>query len=265
MISDSYKDELHEFCCSIALEAGRYAIENKDHLLVYAKDNNDVVTNIDLEIQSLLIKRIRKKYPEHNVIGEENTDYRNIENAKFHWIIDPIDGTMNFARGLSLYAVSIAITYENVVIIGATYDIESGQLFSASLNNGFYINNRKHTQSSAINLNDSIICTDWPEENNLATKTIELLLKLNKRINSVKIFGSATLALAWVASEQVDCYFNFSLDDWDIAAGALMVKEAGGKISKLNGQEWNPFSNSRSCIASNQLIHSDLLNYFVIS
>ena len=190
-----------------------------EKLQVSKKGPSDFVTNSDLKTEKIIIDELKKGRPDYSVVSEENGIIKNKDN-KNTWIIDPIDGTVNFLHGIPHFAISIALKHEDKIISGLIFDPIKDEMFYAEKNNGAYLNNKRIRVSKKNNINECLFATSG---------LIEKKLNLTYRKS-----GSAALDLAYIACGRYDGYFQKNLQLWDIAAGLVIVKEAGGVINEIN-------------------------------
>ena len=190
-----------------------------EKLQVSKKGPSDFVTNSDLKTEKIIIDELKKGRPDYSVVSEENGIIKNKDN-KNTWIIDPIDGTVNFLHGIPHFAISIALKHEDKIISGLIFDPIKDEMFYAEKNNGAYLNNKRIRVSKKNNINECLFGTSG---------LIEKELNLTYRKS-----GSAALDLAYIACGRYDGYFQKNLQLWDIAAGLVIVKEAGGVINEIN-------------------------------
>ena len=190
-----------------------------EKLQVSKKGPSDFVTNSDLKTEKIIIEELNRGRPDYSIISEENGIKKNKDN-KYTWIIDPIDGTINFLHGIPHFAISIALKYENEIISGLIFDPIKDEMFFAEKNNGSYLNNKRIRVSKKNNINECLFATSG---------LIDKELKLSYRKS-----GSAALDLAYIACGRYDGYFQKNLQLWDIAAGLVIVEEAGGVLNKIN-------------------------------
>lgn len=222
---------------NIAVRAARAAgnvitrgFENRDDLDIQSKGAQDYVTKIDKEAESTIINKIQQSYPEHSFIGEEGANIQ--ANEDFMWVIDPLDGTSNFIAGIPHFAVSIALLFKGKLDQAVVFDPIRGELFTASKGSGSQLNGYRIRCGKAKELDNTILATALPfrDKSNFATD-IERFGKVFVDAGDIRRSGSAALDLAYVAAGRYDGYFEQGLKAWDMAAGELLVKEAGGLVT----------------------------------
>ena len=211
-----------------------------ENLQVSRKGPKDFVTNSDKKTEKVLINELSKNKKKYSILSEEIGFIKN-EDRDFVWVIDPIDGTTNFLHGIPHFCISIGLKYKNEIISGVIFDPIKNEIFYAEKNQGAFFNNHRIHVSKKKNLDDSLFATN---------KAGIILSDLNSRI-----FGSAALDLAYVASGRIDGYYQNGLNLWDIAAGILIVKEAGGIINEFNLDQ----TNNIKLIASSENIYQKML------
>ncbi|MCI7709177.1 MAG: inositol monophosphatase [Sutterella parvirubra] len=213
------------------------AAADRDRLEVEHKAINDFVTSADRAAEAAILDELRYAYPKHAFLSEE-AGRTGDEDSDFLWIIDPIDGTTNFMHGLPHYAVSIALLHRGDVIVGVVYDVAKNELFTAAKGQGAYLDNRRIRVSETKDLRRALIGTGFPFRR---TDDFEGYMHGFQRVAEhtagIRRPGSAALDLAWVACGRYDGYWEQGLSSWDIAAGVLLVLEAGGLITDLKGGE----------------------------
>lgn len=216
---------------------------------------NNLVTEVDLKAEELIKDLIWKKFPEHGFVGEEY----GIENSSssFQWIIDPIDGTINFANQLPLYCVSIALAIEGEVVLGSVFNPVTDELFFAEKGQGALLNNKSIRVSKQAQLDHSFLVTGFPYHFPEGIRVADIFAAVVNRGIPLRRLGSAALDLAYVAAGRFDGFWEYNLSPWDIAAGYLLVTEAGGKVTDF-ADEPGHFSH-RQTLATNGLIHQSLL------
>jgi myo-inositol-1(or 4)-monophosphatase len=202
---------------------------------VRAKQRNDFVTRVDHAAEEAIIETVRKAYPDHAVLAEESGI--SAGQAEYQWIIDPLDGTTNFIHGFPQYCVSIAIRHRGALAQGVIYDPVKNELFTASKGRGAFLNDRRIRVSKCTRLDEALVGTGFPFKE---TARIELYTKQLKNIMQtaagVRRAGAAALDLAYVACGRLDAFWELGLSAWDMAAGALMIMEAGGLVADLRGE-----------------------------
>lgn len=225
---------------------------------VSMKGDINLVTEADLASEKLIIDRIRSHYPQHSILAEESGEAVIIGGTnKWKWIIDPLDGTTNFAHGYPCFCVTLALENEGQIVIGVTYDPTRNELFSAEKGQGSSLNNKPIRVSAAQKLADSLIVTGFPydfkQRENFARHLTTFLLQSR----GVRRDGSAAIDMAYVACGRFDGFWEEGLNPWDVAAGLLLIEEAGGRVSYYDN---SPFSIYAPPIcASNGLIHEQML------
>ena len=212
-----------------------------EKLQVSKKGPSDFVTNSDLKTEKIIIEELSKGRPDYSIISEENGEKKNKDN-KNTWIIDPIDGTLNFLHGIPHFATSIALKHENEIISGLIFDPIKDEMFYAEKNNGAYLNNKRIRVSQKKNITDCLFATSG---------TIEKKMDFSYRKS-----GSAALDMAYIACGRFDGYFQKNLNLWDIAAGLILVEEAGGIINKIDLNNYQELK----IIASSPNINSKLMD-----
>ena len=248
-----------------AKEAGKMMLEcsgDLANLTIEEKSLHDYVSEVDRESESIITKHIINKFPNHTVIGEEFGSTGN-QLAEYKWIVDPLDGTTNYLRGIPHYAVSIAVLRNNVIEHAVVFDPSKNELFTASIGEGAYLNGKPLKVSGRSSTKGALLSTGIPfsgknlDEINSFTKTMESLLE--KQTSGIRRFGAAALDLAYVAAGRYDGFWDANLKPWDIAAGVLLVEEAGGVVYDFSA-ELN-FLESGDIIAATPNLISDLLDF----
>ncbi len=226
---------------------------------IKSKSNkHDLVTEYDDKTEKLIIESIQSVFPDHIFLGEES-GHTGSDPQAIKWIIDPIDGTVNFARNIPVFCISIAATFQNEVLAGVVYDPIKEEMFVAEKNQGAFLNGEPLKVSETTLLSDALIATGFPY--NLSENPggcIEHLVKFLKLGLPLRRLGSAALDLAYIAAGRYDGFFEISLKPWDFAAGLLLVEEAGGKLTDYENKNLT-LSESSSIIASNKHLHEQIL------
>jgi myo-inositol-1(or 4)-monophosphatase len=253
--------ETLDFAKSIAIEAGKIAMQyQKDGFKVSHKTQiNNLVTEADIACENYITEQILTKFPDHAILGEENG--ANESQSDYLWLIDPIDGTTNFAHGYPFFAVSIALSYQDEIILGVTHAPMLNETYFAGKNLGAYLNDQPIQVSTNQSLELSLLATGFPPDrrSNDYTKAITLFTKAQNFIHGVRRSGSACLELAFTACGRLDGFFEIGLKPWDVATGIILIQEAGGQITNFDGKNYK--IKYRTIIASNGIIHQELIDY----
>jgi len=227
-----------------------------ENLQVLAKGPGDFVTSADKRTEKILIDELQRAHPDYGIITEE-TGIINKSNTKNRWIIDPIDGTMNFLNGVPQFAISIGYEEEGEVKCGVIFNPIMNEMFCAEKGNGAYLNNSRIRVSNKKKIKDALIVTGGPKvASKIKDKIFSEYINVSKNVSNVRKFGSAALDIAYVACGRFDGYWQRELNYWDIAAGIIILKEAGGFIDFFEDDETWPLK--KNIIATNSNIHEDL-------
>lgn len=227
--------KLTEVCEQAARAGGQLLTRRRDEFEVQEKAPDDLVTEFDLASQRAIVDVIQKAYPDHGILAEESLNQPPGEDG-FRWIIDPLDGTLNFVHGLPTYSVSIAVEQNGQILVGVVFDPVSGECFTASRGGGAYRNDRPIRVSSTESLTKSLVATSFPTNVGRDAIEIEQFIEAVVRCRGIRRLGSAALNLAYLASGHFDAYWATETHAWDIAAGMLLVQEAGGCFTGLSGE-----------------------------
>ncbi|QCU90596.1 inositol monophosphatase family protein [Thiomicrorhabdus sediminis] len=247
---------------NIATEAARAAgnhiinsLEKIDQLNIEHKGKNDYVSEVDKQAESIIIKTIRKYHSNHQILAEESGQTSNQSDVR--WIIDPLDGTTNFLHQFPQFAVSIAVEVKGKIEHAAIYDPTRDEMFQATRGSGAFLNNFRIRVSEQKTLDNSLLATGFPYHDfSYIDAYLSSLKTFMTSTAGVRRAGSAALDLAYVAAGRVDGFWEFNLKPWDIAAGALIVKEAGGLATDFNGGE--NFLNSGNIMCANTKLYKEM-------
>ncbi|MDF7676025.1 inositol monophosphatase family protein [Neisseriaceae bacterium ESL0693] len=233
------------------------ASNNLNHIKVDNKAINDFVSDVDREAERILVSTLQESYPHHAILSEEMGQIGN-EKAEYQWIIDPLDGTTNYLHGHKQFAISMALLHKGVLTEALVFAPEQNDLYTASRGQGALLNDKRIRVSSRIEMSRSLIATGFPVVDQSMMDTYLAILKdVLAKTAGARREGAASLDLCHVASGRADGYFEFNLKPWDIAAGALIVQEAGGIVTDMQGeQEW---LQSGDIVAANPKILAQLL------
>lgn len=243
-----------------AMQAGdiirRYS-DKVENLRIHNKDENDFVTEVDRQAEQTIISAIRKAYPDHSILGEESGRHVG-SSTEFQWIIDPLDGTTNFIYGIPHYAVSIALKQNGRLLIGVVYDPMKDEMFAAARGEGALLNNRKLRVNQKTGLPGALLGTGVAfrkdQDLDLSLASMKALLPGTAGMRRP---GAASLDLAYVAAGRFDGFWEFGLKEWDLAAGALIVQEAGGLVGDPQGG--NTHLQTGDIIAANPKIFREMV------
>src|SRR5579863_6607605 len=262
--SSSHPETFLPAMSAIAREAGALLMQYfQKHIKIEYKGDADLVTAADRASEALIRERIQQQFPGHDVLGEEQG--LNDQGSDYRWYVDPLDGTTNFAHGYPVFCVSMALEHRGPekrpqLIAGVVYDPTRDELFSAERGRGAHLNGAAIQVSQAAQLKECLLATGFPSHKRHKNPNIHFYHQITLRTHGVRRAGSAALDLCNVASGRFDGFWEFNLNPWDTAAGVLLVEEAGGKVTRFDGQ---PFRiDSKETLASNGLVHDALLREF---
>lgn len=242
---------------SLVRETGDFIRKESEKITVdkiEIKGFNNFVTYVDKISEEELVKGLQNILPGAGFITEEGSAFEN--NSKFRWVIDPLDGTTNFIHGLPPYSISIGLMENNEVIVGVIYEVNSGECFYSWKDGKAYLDDKEIKVSGVSKVKDGLIATGFPYNNyNYLKPYMKSLEYLFSHSHGVRRIGSAAIDLAYVACGRFDSFYEYNLNPWDVAAGSLIVQQAGGKVSDFNGG--NDFIFGKQIIASNFLIYQE--------
>ena len=247
---------------NIAVKAARRAgniinraTRNLDVVAVREKAANDFVSDVDREAEQAIIRTLHEAYPDHSILAEESGASGESE---YRWIIDPLDGTTNFLHGFPQYAVAIALSHRGVITQGVIYDPSRNDLFTATRGRGAYLNDQRMRVSRRSTLKSSLLGTGFPfRQMDHIEPYLATLKYMMGHAAGVRRAGSATLDLAYVAAGRLDGFWEIGLSPWDMAAGALMIAEAGGLVSDLAGE--SRYLDTGNIVGGNPKVFAELL------
>ncbi len=256
-INKSDIEEYEKAAVEIAVKAGNLLQKKRsEERDIEYKGEADLVTDADTASEKMITEFLSQRFPDHGIVAEEGSEKD--ASSDFSWIIDPLDGTTNYAHGFPVYCVSIGLLYQNQVILGIIYNPILNELFRATLGEGAFLNDRPIKVSKENRLGNSLLATGFPYDKNESDRdNIGYFAAFTKGIRGIRRLGSAALDLAYAACGRLDGFWELKLKPWDIAAGALMVKEAGGRVSGFSGELLD--IQKGDVIASNGIIHNDML------
>lgn len=251
--------EITNLAIQTAIEAGKILEHGfGTNFEIHSKEGkNNLVTEYDQRSEKYIIDTISKKYPNHSFLAEESGKSNNYNTDDVLWVIDPLDGTVNFAHNLPVFSVSIAAVKNQEIICGVVYHPIHKEVFAAEVGKGSYLNDKKIQVSANDDFEKSLLVTGFPYNvNHNPMNCIETFEKIIKRGIPVRRLGSAALDLAYVANGRFDGFWELKLNPWDVAAGVLIVREAGGKVTQYNNEEFSIFD--ATIVATNCNIHKEL-------
>ncbi len=226
-----------------------------ENLQVSTKGPGDFVSSADKRTEKIIIQELQKAHPEYGIITEE-TGVINKTNIKNRWIIDPIDGTTNFLNGIPQFAISIGYEEDNEIKSGIIFNPITNEMFCAEKGNGAYLNNSRIRVSSKKKIKNALVVTGGPKYiSKIKDKIFSEYIKISNSVSNVRKFGSAALDMAYVACGRFDGYWQRELNYWDIAAGLIIIKEAGGFVQFFEEDLNNPLK--KNILASNANIHDE--------
>lgn len=222
------------------------------------KVSYDLLTVADTEAEETAVSLIKNKFPEHNILAEENTYAKT--GSEFTWVIDPLDGTNNFACGLPIFCSSVGLVRGNYLIAGAIYDVTRNELFYAQKDKGAFLNKKRIRVNKAANLREALLITGfYYSRGKEMVETLETIKRFHYReVIGIRRLGAAALDLCYVACGRAAGFWEFELSPWDFCAGRLLVEEAGGKITDNRGKKV-PLLEKSFIVASNGKIHNQML------
>lgn len=250
------------FIVDLAHKVGAYInkMSNRKKLIAY-KGEVDLVTQFDRKSQDMIVRALIKKFPDFGILSEEDISRKT--DAPTKWIVDPLDGTTNFAHGLPIWTISIALEVESEIILGIVYDPTRNEMFSAIKNRGAFLNNKKIKVSIVKKLSQSLLVTGFPYDvRRCKDNNLNHFSNFAVRAQAVRRLGSAALDLCYTACGRFDGYWELKLSPWDQAAGSLILKEAGGKITDFKGRKFDIYGDE--VLGTNSLIHRQMMRVLQI-
>lgn len=247
------------FAIDVAREAGGVLVQRLGAAKISTKGDIDLVTEADVASENLIIEKIRSYYPQHGILAEESGEAVLVDGKRsdWKWLIDPLDGTTNYAHGYPCFCVSIALEHVGVLEIGVIYDPVRDEMFAAERGNGATLNDRRIRVSSVEELNSAMLCTGFPYNVRERPNFTRDFANFTMAAQAVRRDGSAAIDLAYVACGRFDGFWEDGLSPWDIAAGALLIQEAGGKVTNFDNEPLSIYT--LKVLASNGLIHDAML------
>jgi myo-inositol-1(or 4)-monophosphatase len=248
-----------ETAVEIAREAGALLHTHFERRVAFElKGEADLVTVADRASEKVVVERLRSLYPSHAIVAEEGTGHET--DSEYRWYIDPLDGTTNFAHGVPLFAVSIGLERAGEGVVGVVYNPVTGEMYAAEKGSGAFLNGKRIHVSAARTLQESLSVTGFPSLRRKNDINIHFYYQLAMASHGTRRTGTAAQDLAWVAAGRFDLFWEFGLRPWDMAAGTVLVKEAGGRVSDMDGAP-HSVNTSKHLLADNGLLHEESLAY----
>ena len=248
-----------EIAAGIAREAGALTTKYFNRGVQFEiKGEQDLVTEADRASEELILERLRSHFPSHTIVAEESGLHD--KSSEYRWYVDPVDGTTNFAHGYPVYNVTLALEHKGELIAGVVYDPTRDEMFAAERGSGAYLNNRRIQVSPAPNIEVALFSTGFPTRRRHLDVNIHFFYQLAMVTHGIRRSGSAAIDLAHVACGRLDGFWEFRLSPWDMAAGKLLIEEAGGTVTDMRGRPHR--LDSIHLLASNGKIHPGTLNIF---
>jgi myo-inositol-1(or 4)-monophosphatase len=219
------------------------------------KNAHDIVAEADLKSEAIILGRIKDAFPDHAILSEEAGE--NGKESEYKWIVDPLDGTINFSRGITEFSVSIAVSRNDELVFGLVYEPVSDRIFVAEKGTGAMMNGERIRVSDERNLVNTLLATDNTSNIPNRIRNFRLLEQVCANVRHVRIFGSSALHLARIAAGEIDAYYKIDCNYWDNAAGILILREAGGMVTDMNGVDIS--LKSDTIVATNESVHEELL------
>lgn len=246
-----------EAAAAIARDAGALLMEHRG-VGFELKGEFDLVTAADRASEKLIVSRLHELFPDHGIVAEEGG--RAEMRSEYRWFVDPLDGTTNFAHGFPVFNVTLGLAKGNQLIAGVVFDPERNEMFAAERGAGATLNGKKIQVSKAKVLEDSLVATGFPSRRRHQNVNVYFYYQLAMLTHGVRRAGAAAIDLAWTACGRLEAFWEFGLNPWDMAAGILLVEEAGGKVSSMAGEAADLYG--PHLLVDNGLIHDEMLSLF---
>ncbi len=252
-------DSFVEAAATIAREAGALLADYFARRVGFElKGDFDLVTEADRASEKLVIQRLTERFPDHGIVAEEGGGHDSP--SRYRWYVDPLDGTTNFAHGFPIFNVTMGLEHNGEIIAGVIYDPTRDEMFAAEKGSGATLNGHKISVSQAARLEDSLVATGFPSRKRHLNVNIHFYHQLAMATHGVRRGGSAAIDLAYVACGRLEAFWEFGLNPWDLAAGTLLVTEAGGKSTDMKGKPHQV--RDPHLLVDNGLIHGEMLELF---
>lgn len=250
-------DEFKRIAIDAAKVAGQLSLSlSKEKIEFQMKGTYDILAEADTKSEKIIIDKIKSAFPDHGILSEEEGDIERASN--FLWVIDPVDGTINYQRHINEYCVSIALEDNGELVLGVIYQPVYDKLLVAVRGEGATLNGESISVSNQSDLINTLFATENSSKLDVRLSDFQKLLDICQKVRGVRIFGSGALHLAALAQGQIDFYFKTKFNYWDIAAGVVLIREAGGKVTDMDGNDLT--KTSPNIVASNGILHDFVLN-----
>lgn len=248
-----------EIASQVAREAGSVLMGHLNRVSYEIKGEQDLVTEADRASERLIVERLRSHFPSHGIVAEEGGGHES-GSSDYRWYVDPLDGTTNFAHGFPVFNISMGLERAGELICGVIYDPTRDELFAAERGSGAHLNNRPIRTSNAKSLKTSLVSTGFPSTKRAENVNIHFYYQLAMVSHGIRRAGAAAIDFAYVACGRLEAFWEFRLKPWDVAAGLIIVEEAGGTVSDMKGGKVNV--HSPHFVADNSHIHTELIGCF---
>ncbi|MGB2599755.1 MAG: inositol monophosphatase family protein [Candidatus Omnitrophota bacterium] len=252
--------KIRDIAAEVVRETGKIAFQNIGELrtIEYKSARTDLVTDVDKRCESIIIERIRKEYPDHAILAEESGEKQG--QSEYEWVVDPLDGTTNYAHRFPVFCVSIGVKRGDEVEVGVVYDPSRDELFEACRGKGALLNGSPIKVSSADAVRDSLLATGFAYNVEGKIANLDYFKRMLESAQAVRRLGSAAIDLCYVACGRLDGFWELGLNPWDMAAAQLIVKEAGGMVTTMKGGQFD--ISKDDILASNGRIHEEMTDLF---
>ena len=248
-----------EIAASIAREAGEVVNEFARRRIGFElKGAYDLVTEADRASEKLIVDQLRKHFPTHSILAEEGSGSE--KDSEYRWYVDPLDGTTNFAHGFPVYNITLALERNGEMIAGVIYDPTRPEMFTCEAGGGAFLNGERIHVTKTSKIEDALSATGFPSRKRHQNINVHFYYQLAMLSHGVRRAGAAAIDLAYVACGRLDLFWEFSLNPWDMAAGALLVREAGGTVTDMHGAPFN--LRGEHILADNGAVHRETLDLF---
>ena len=250
-------DEIKSVAVRSAKKAGKVLMRmSKENFVYRVKNKYDILSEADLESEKIIINEIKKAFPDHDILSEEAG--KTTEGSDFLWVIDPLDGTINYSKKIKECCISIAVAHENEIVLGVIYQPFSKKMYMAEKGVGAFVNGKKLRVSAEKKIINMILATETTSNIEKRKLNYEILSKVCHEVRSIRVSGSGASDFARIACGKIDIFFQTNIHYWDYAAGALLIEEAGGQVTDFEGEKIT--ESSKNIVASNGTAHEKIIS-----